>query len=197
MTLLIDAFTVLAVAAGLLFFVAGTAGAGTECGSQGIGLQRSAGHIGQGRAGERLLGQARQFGRQPLDQQAARRCQRGSGLRQLGVDRVEPLRLGLVFVGQQPVALAQRRLIARHPARVRRIRERPAVALTVDRYDDDWTRLAWVQVLGEAAIRDMTDAALAALTARYPVYRDMPPRGPLIEIAPTRLLWWRATTDPC
>ncbi|HEX6027098.1 MAG TPA: pyridoxamine 5'-phosphate oxidase family protein [Solirubrobacter sp.] len=83
------------------------------------------------------------------------------------------------------------------PARVRRIRERPAVALTVDRYDDDWTRLAWVQVLGEAAIRDMTDAALAALTARYPVYRDMPPRGPLIEIAPTRLLWWRATTDPC
>ena len=27
------------------------------------------------------------------------------------------------------------------PARVRRLRERPAVALTVDRYDDDWTRL--------------------------------------------------------
>ena len=39
------------------------------------------------------------------------------------------------------------------PARVRRLRERPAVALTVDRYDDDWTRLAWVQVLGEAIDR--------------------------------------------
>ncbi len=83
------------------------------------------------------------------------------------------------------------------PARVRRLRGRPAVALTVDRYDDDWTRLAWVQVLGEAAISDMTDAALAALTRRYPAYREMPPRGPLIEIAPTRLLWWRATTGPC
>ena len=54
------------------------------------------------------------------------------------------------------------------PARVRRLRERPAVALTVDRYDDDWTRLAWVQVLGEAAILDMTDDAVAALTNRYP-----------------------------
>jgi PPOX class probable F420-dependent enzyme len=83
------------------------------------------------------------------------------------------------------------------PARIRRLRERPATALTVDRYDADWTRLAWVQVLGEATILDMSDEVLAALTARYPQYRTMPPRGPLIEIAPTRLLWWRATTNPC
>src|SRR5205085_8758992 len=31
------------------------------------------------------------------------------------------------------------------PARVRRLRERPEAAVTIDRYDDDWSRLAWVQ----------------------------------------------------
>ena len=39
-------------------------------------------------------------------------------------------------------------------ARVRWLRARPAAALTVDRYDDDWGRLAWVQVLGEVEIVD-------------------------------------------
>jgi PPOX class probable F420-dependent enzyme len=37
-------------------------------------------------------------------------------------------------------------------ARVGWLRERPRSALTVDRYDDDWTRLAWVQVLGVTAV---------------------------------------------
>ena len=79
------------------------------------------------------------------------------------------------------------------PARVRRIEDRPAVALTVDRYDDDWTRLAWVQVLGDATIRDMSDDVLDALTQRYPQYRTQPPPGPVIEILPIRLIWWSAS----
>jgi nitroimidazol reductase NimA-like FMN-containing flavoprotein (pyridoxamine 5'-phosphate oxidase superfamily) len=31
------------------------------------------------------------------------------------------------------------------PARVRRLRRRPDAALLVDRYDEDWSRLAWVE----------------------------------------------------
>lgn len=80
------------------------------------------------------------------------------------------------------------------PARLRFIRRRPEVALTVDRYDDDWTRLAWVQVLGSASLHDATDAihALAALTEKYEQYRAEPPPGPLIAIDPARALSWRA-----
>src|SRR3954452_16660749 len=78
------------------------------------------------------------------------------------------------------------------PARVRRLRADPRVALTVDRYAEDWTRLAWVQVLGEIAVLDAGEEALRALAARYAPYRERPPRGPLLRLDPVRVLWWRA-----
>ncbi|HUA50112.1 MAG TPA: pyridoxamine 5'-phosphate oxidase family protein [Solirubrobacteraceae bacterium] len=78
-------------------------------------------------------------------------------------------------------------------ARVRWLRARPRAALTVDRYDDDWSRLAWVQAVGTATIRDAVDApeAIAALTERYEQYRAHAPAGPVIELAPDRFVWWR------
>lgn len=88
----------------------------------------------------------------------------------------------------------KRKAPGREPARLRFLRERPAVAFTADRYDDDWSRLAWVQVLGSASIRRASDEpdALAALAERYEPYRERRPPGPLIAIAPERLLSWRA-----
>jgi PPOX class probable F420-dependent enzyme len=80
------------------------------------------------------------------------------------------------------------------PARLRFLRRRPEVAVTVDRYDDDWSRLAWVQILGRASLHpiDEEPEALTALTERYEQYRAEPPGGPLIAIKPTRVLAWRA-----
>jgi PPOX class probable F420-dependent enzyme len=85
----------------------------------------------------------------------------------------------------------------REPARLAFLRRRPEVAVTVDRYEDDWSRLAWVQVLGTASIHDVEDQreALAALAEKYEPYRDDPPRGPLIGIEPLRVLSWRARED--
>lgn len=79
------------------------------------------------------------------------------------------------------------------PARVRSLRERPEAALTVDRYDDDWSRLAWVQALGRVAVIDVEEHpdALDALAARYPQYRAHPPPGPLLRFEPGRALCWR------
>jgi PPOX class probable F420-dependent enzyme len=79
-------------------------------------------------------------------------------------------------------------------ARVRWLRARPRSALTVDRYDDDWSRLAWVQLLGETAVVDAASHGhvLAALAERYPAYRERPPGGPLLRLVPERALWWRA-----
>jgi PPOX class probable F420-dependent enzyme len=79
-------------------------------------------------------------------------------------------------------------------ARVRWLRRRPEAALTVDRYSDDWSRLAWVQVLGRVQVVDVDENAdaLRALIERYPQYRAEPPPGPLLELRPRRCLCWRA-----
>ena len=85
-----------------------------------------------------------------------------------------------------------KRVPAGELARVRWLRRSPAAALTVDRYDDDWSRLAWVQVLGSVAIEPMRDDVLDALIGRYPDYRAEPPDGPLLRLEPERVLCWRA-----
>jgi PPOX class probable F420-dependent enzyme len=82
-------------------------------------------------------------------------------------------------------------------ARVRWLRARPASALTIDRYDDDWTRLAWVQVIGRTTVREVAGHpdVLAALAARYPQYRERAPRGPLLCLDPDRIVHWRAAAE--
>jgi PPOX class probable F420-dependent enzyme len=87
-----------------------------------------------------------------------------------------------------------RRVEGRELARVRWLRRNPAAALTVDRYDDDWSRLAWVQALGEAAVLDQPpDGALETLAAKYDQYRERPPHGPFLVLRPERFVSWRAT----
>jgi PPOX class probable F420-dependent enzyme len=79
-------------------------------------------------------------------------------------------------------------------ARVRWLRAKPRAALTVDHYEEDWSRLAWVQAIGTVTILQAIDAPehLKALTSRYPQYRDRVPAGPVISLLPDRMLWWRA-----
>jgi PPOX class probable F420-dependent enzyme len=54
--------------------------------------------------------------------------------------------------------------------RVRNIERNPMVAITVDRYDEDWTRLGWVMLRGRAEILRAGaehDRAQELLRARY------------------------------
>jgi PPOX class probable F420-dependent enzyme len=82
-------------------------------------------------------------------------------------------------------------------ARVRDILARPAVTLLVDRWDEDWSRLAWVRIHGRARLVEPADGehapALAALRARYPQYlaHDLE-RLPVISIEATRVVSWAA-----
>ena len=58
-------------------------------------------------------------------------------------------------------------------ARVRDIAERPAVGVLVDRWDEDWSRLAWVRLDGEARLIDAHEApagTIDALRGKYPQY---------------------------
>jgi len=55
--------------------------------------------------------------------------------------------------------------------RLRNIAENPAVAVVVDRYDEDWARLGWVMLRGHAEIlNEGTEHrnAQALLRSRYP-----------------------------
>jgi PPOX class probable F420-dependent enzyme len=76
------------------------------------------------------------------------------------------------------------------PARVRYLRRRPQAALTIDRYEEDWARLAWVQVLGKVEVLD--SGGLDALREKYAQYRERPPAGPFLKLVPERALGWRA-----
>jgi PPOX class probable F420-dependent enzyme len=83
---------------------------------------------------------------------------------------------------------------AGEPARVRYLRERPRAALCVDHYEDDWSRLAWVQLLGRIEVVPIHEGrtGLAALSAKYHVYGERTPPGPLLCLRPERVLHWRA-----
>ena len=82
--------------------------------------------------------------------------------------------------------------------RVRNIQENPAVALTVDRWDEDWTRLGWIMLRGRADILpggEEHDRAQASLRQRYPQYRTMDLAAlPVIAVRIERVLSWGMLT---
>ena len=78
--------------------------------------------------------------------------------------------------------------------RLRNIAENPEVAVTLDRWDEDWSRLAWVMLRGRAEILtdgDEHDLAQDRLRARYPQYRVMALEGlPVIAVRIARASAW-------
>jgi PPOX class probable F420-dependent enzyme len=78
--------------------------------------------------------------------------------------------------------------------RIRNILENPAVAVTVDRWSEDWSRLAWIMLRGRAEILDAGiehDAAQALLRAKYEQYRTMEIAPlPVIALRIARVLAW-------
>jgi PPOX class probable F420-dependent enzyme len=84
-----------------------------------------------------------------------------------------------------------KRVRGRELARVRWLRERPRASFLVDRYDDDWGRLAWVQLLGTVEVLDEAEPP-RELIERYEAYRGSPPAGPILRLDVARALHWRA-----
>ena len=80
--------------------------------------------------------------------------------------------------------------------RVRNIETNGRVAIIVDHYEEDWTKLAWVLLEGVATILetgDERDAAARALHAKYPQYAgDALDARPVVRVAIERTVAWRA-----
>jgi PPOX class probable F420-dependent enzyme len=78
--------------------------------------------------------------------------------------------------------------------RIRNIGENPAVALVVDRYDEDWGRLGWVMLHGHAEILSEGiehDDAQDLLRARYPQLEAMQlGQQPVIAVRIQRATSW-------
>ena len=78
--------------------------------------------------------------------------------------------------------------------RLRNIAENPAVAVVVDRYDEDWVMLGWVMLHGRAEIltdgREHEDAQ-TLLRSRYPQLRAMQiAQYPVIAVRIDRATSW-------
>jgi PPOX class probable F420-dependent enzyme len=76
--------------------------------------------------------------------------------------------------------------------RLANIRQNPRVALLVDEYSDDWTRLWWARADGAASVRERDDRAVELLVARYEQYGAQPPEGPVVVVAVDRWSGWVA-----
>jgi len=80
-------------------------------------------------------------------------------------------------------------------ARLANIAAQPAVCLLADEWSPDWTRLWWARADGRAVELDADprrSAALTALAARYPQYREQPPAGPVVWIDVHTWTGWSA-----
>ncbi len=80
--------------------------------------------------------------------------------------------------------------------RVRNILSNPNVALVLDHFEEDWSKLWYVLVTGTAQLVHAGEEhrrAIAVLREKYPQYRDMDiDENPVIRITPTRVTSWGA-----
>ncbi len=91
---------------------------------------------------------------------------------------------------QKPKRTAPSRL-----KRVRNIQANPKVSLVVDHYEEDWPRLWYVLVQGEALMLENgreQQAAVRLLREKYQQYLDMDiDQNPVIRITPNQVVSWR------
>ncbi|MEW6604287.1 MAG: TIGR03668 family PPOX class F420-dependent oxidoreductase [Thermoproteota archaeon] len=86
------------------------------------------------------------------------------------------------------------------PAKLKRaknINENPNVALLIDEYSEDWTRLAFVMIQGKASIVDRSQEstklqeAYKKLMTKYPQYQEIGLGEMCIIIKPEKVISWQ------
>ena len=80
--------------------------------------------------------------------------------------------------------------------RIRNIQANPHVSVVIDRYDENWKRLAYVLITGRAKVLlngAKHQRAVRLLRKKYPQYQKMRlEERPIIQIIPGRLKSWGA-----
>jgi PPOX class probable F420-dependent enzyme len=96
-----------------------------------------------------------------------------------------------------PIDEKPKRVDARRLKRVRNIEANPQVALVIDEYSEDWSKLIYVLISGTAEVItpgvNSSEHAMAVdlLREKYPQYRSMKiDEGMIIRIKPSRITRW-------
>jgi PPOX class probable F420-dependent enzyme len=104
-----------------------------------------------------------------------------------------------VFDGKyfySPIDEKSKRVAPRKLKRITNIRENPNVSLVIDRYEEDWRKLAYILVFGKAQIVLRGKKYLKAirlLRKKYPQYQTMAiDERPMIVIKPEKGIGWGA-----
>ena len=108
-----------------------------------------------------------------------------------------------VFDGEHfysPIDEKPKQVTPRQLKRVRNIETNPHVALVIDDYADDWSKLVYVLVTGLATLiqpgTDEQTRAVRMLRDKYSQYQAMAiDERMVIKITPARIKHWRATRD--
>jgi PPOX class probable F420-dependent enzyme len=85
---------------------------------------------------------------------------------------------------------------SRRLQRIENVRARPEVAVLVDHYEEDWSRLWWVRLRGRGRVVERGsefELALRLLAEKYDQYRRRPAPGPVLAIAVDEWRGWSAT----
>ena len=102
-----------------------------------------------------------------------------------------------IVLDQKPKRAALTRL-----RRVRNILENPQVALVVDHYEADWTKLWYILATAAAELLvdedgDERRQAIRLLREKYPQYREMDiDDSPVIKLTPGRVVGWDYIPEP-
>jgi PPOX class probable F420-dependent enzyme len=84
---------------------------------------------------------------------------------------------------------------SRRLQRIENVRAHPEVAVLVDHYAEDWSRLWWVRLRGSGRVvehgREL-EAALRLLGEKYEQYQERPPPGPVLAIVIDEWRGWSA-----
>jgi PPOX class probable F420-dependent enzyme len=109
------------------------------------------------------------------------------------VDAADPAHVRVLTpLDDKPKAVDDKRDLAR----VRDIRARPAVSLLIERWDEDWSRLAWLRLDGRAELVEPADVppdVVQRLRDKYPQYVSHAlESSPMIAIHIERARSWGA-----
>jgi PPOX class probable F420-dependent enzyme len=84
---------------------------------------------------------------------------------------------------------------SRRLQRIENVRAHPEVAVLVDHYAEDWSRLWWVRLRGRGRVVEHgseLELALGLLTEKYEQYRNQPPGAPVLAIEVEEWRGWSA-----
>lgn len=112
------------------------------------------------------------------------------------VDRTQPHIVPVVFCvlrGVVHIPVDGKPKSSTRLKRLRNIALNPAIALLIDEYASDWSKLRWVRVDGTAEVVATDEDVRAALESKYPQYRHIDVGDEAIRIEIHRVRSWSAT----